>query len=452
MIDQLTGVSLPLSTWESQVLPARLPDYSPATLDGLFAAGELSWTGHGRLGSDDGWVRLHLAGALPLGVDAEEVERAADSLESGSVPARVLDLLRSSPGALRHGEILKALADQSEAVPPTAVTEALWDLAYSTLITNDSFAALRTHALGPAPRSGARRAGRSRPASRRGAARLSAAMMRTGTSSPSELAEVTGPASTGRWSAVRVAPVDASARAAAIATLLLDRHGVVTRGAMDVEAIPGSFAAVYRVLSALEENGSCRRGYFVDGLGASQFAPSEAVDLLRDRDREREARSRGNASGQHPGSGELGGPAGRLGHGGAADPSSFTVLAATDPANPYGAALPWPALPIEPPDGVTVRPARRAGAIVVLHDGAVAAFVDKGGKHLLWWAGEQETPEVAAQVVRAIAEDAVLASLAIERVSGRPISAEQSIPVVEALVAAGCYRSPRSVRLRAGGR
>ena len=128
------------------------------------------------------------------------------------------------------------------------------------------------------------------------------------------------------------------------------------------------------------------------------------------------------------------------------------MLAATDPANPYGAALPWPALPIEPPDGVTVRPARRAGAIVVLHDGAVAAFVDKGGKHLLWWAGEQETPEVAAQVVRAIAEDAVLPSLAIERVSGRPISAEQSIPVVEALVAAGCYRSPRSLRLRAGGR
>lgn len=277
-------------------------------------------------------------------------------------------------------------------------------------------------------------------------------MMRTGTSSPSELAEVTGPAGTGRWSAVRVAPVDASARAAAIATLLLDRHGVVTRGAMDVEAIPGSFAAVYRVLSALEENGSCRRGYFVDGLGASQFAPSEAVDLLRDRDREREARSRGNVAGHYPSAGEQGGPVVRRGDESAGLASSFTVLAATDPANPYGAALPWPALPIEPPDGVTVRPARRAGAIVVLRDGAVAAFVDKGGKHLLWWAGEQETPEVAAQLVRAVADDAVLPALAIERVSGRPISAEQSIPVVEALVAAGCYRSPRSVRLRAGGR
>src|SRR5699024_3079006 len=105
-----------------------------------------------------------------------------------------------------------------------------------------------------------------------------------GASSPAEL--VTGPSVTGRWSALQLEPVDDTARSAAVATLLLDRHGVVTRGAMGVEDIPGSFAAVYRVLAALEENGSCRRGYFVDGLGASQFAPVEAVDRLRDRDQE----------------------------------------------------------------------------------------------------------------------------------------------------------------------
>ena len=433
VIDQLTGVSLPLSTWEAQVLPARLPDYAASTLDGLFAAGELTWTGHGRLGADDGWIRLHLTDALPLGVDAQEVEHAASALEEGSVAARVLDLLRSSPGALRHGEILRALADDGDAVGPADLTAALWDLAFATLLTNDSFAVLRTHALGPAPRSGARRGGRSRPASRRGAARLSAAMMRTGATTPAELEVAAGPTATGRWSAVRVQPVDASARAAAIATLLLDRHGVVTRGAMDVEAIPGSFAAVYRVLSSLEENGSCRRGYFIDGLGASQFAPTEAVDLLRDRDREQDARSHGNATGTQSG-------------------SSFAVLAATDPANPYGAALPWPVLPVEPPEGVTARPARRAGAIVVLRDGEVAAFVDKGGKHLLWWAGQEASSEVAVQLVRSVAEDALLPALAIERISGRPITAEQNAPVVDALVAAGCYRSPRSVRVRAGGR
>src|SRR5699024_7215150 len=225
---------------------------------------------------------------------------------------------------------------------PQDLHEGLWDLAFTGLVTNDSFEALRSYGRGPAPAPSARTTGRSRTLGRRGAARLSAAMMRQGASSPSEL--VTGPVGAGRWSAVRVEPVDPAARSAALATLLLDRHGVVTRGAMDVEDVPGGFAGVYRVLSVLEENGSCRRGYFVDGLGASQFAPAEAVDLLRDRDREAEAAREAATR-----------------DGTAADPSGGGVavaLAATDPANPYGAALPWPALPIAPPEGATVRPAR----------------------------------------------------------------------------------------------
>src|SRR5699024_10325113 len=176
VVDQLTGVSLPLSAWESQVLPARLPDVTPALLDAAFASGELVWTGHGRLGAEDGWIRLHLAEALPLGLDASALE-------------------------------------------------ALWDLAFSGLITNDSFEARRSYSRGPASSRGSRAAGRSRPLTRRGAARLSAAMMRQGAASVSELAE--GPVGAGRWSAVRVEPVDPAARAAALATLLLDRHGVV---------------------------------------------------------------------------------------------------------------------------------------------------------------------------------------------------------------------------------
>ncbi|MGP9693324.1 ATP-dependent helicase [Brachybacterium sp. AOP25-B2-12] len=423
VVDQLAGVSLPLSTWESQILPARLPDFAPSTLDGLFAAGELVWTGHGRLGASDGWIRLHLADALPLGLVAQDVEAAADALEDASVAGRILGLLRASPGALRHGEILTALADTGAAVEPALVTEALWDLAFTALITNDSFQALRSHGLGPAPRRSARSGGRSRPLTRRGAARLSAAMLRTGGPTVADVAA--GPVGAGRWSAVRVAPVDPSARAAALATLLLDRHGVVTRGAMSVEDVPGSFAAVYRVLSTLEEAGQCRRGYFVDGLGASQFAPTEAVDRLRDLHREAEA-----------GRGE----------------ETLLVLAATDPATPYGAALPWPPLPLDPPDGTTVRPARRAGALVVLRGGEVAAFVDRGGKSLLWFAAAEHTEDVAAMLVRAVTEDAVLPQLAIEKISGRPIADVEVAPVVAALEGAGCYRSPRSVRVRAGGR
>ena len=436
VVDQLAGVSLPLSAWESQVLPARLPDLTPAMLDAAFAAGELVWTGHGRLGADDGWIRLHLADALPLGLDADALEEAAAAVPADSAAGAVLDLLRGTPGALRHGEILTALAADGEGPAPPDLHEALWELAFQGLVTNDSFETLRSFGRGPARsgRGGGRgAAGRSRSLSRRGAGRLSAAMMRQGATSVSEL--VTGPVGAGRWSAVRVEPVDPSARAAALATLLLDRHGVLTRGAMDVEDVPGGFAAVYRVLSVLEENGSCRRGYFVDGLGASQFAPVEAVDQLRDRERETET--------DRPGEEDAVGPSAE---------APTIALAATDPANPYGAALPWPPLPLAPPEGRTVRPARRAGALVLLSGGEVSAVVDKGAKHLLWWADETATPALAEQLVRAIAEDARLPRLRIERINGHGIDTAPVAAIGEALVAAGCYRSPRSIRLRAGDR
>ncbi|ATG51667.1 ATP-dependent helicase [Brachybacterium vulturis] len=433
VVDQLAGVSLPLSAWETQVLPARLPEMTPALLDAAFAAGELVWTGHGRLGRDDGWIRLHLADALPLGLDAEVLEEAAAELPAGTPAARILTLLRGTPGALRHGEILTALASDGDAVEPAALQEALWDLAFRALITNDSFEALRSYGRGPAPSRTSRSGARSRPLTRRGAARLSAAMMRQGAASVSDL--VPGPVGAGRWSAVRVDGVDPAARAAALATLLLDRHGVVTRGAMDVEDIPGGFAAVYRVLATLEENGACRRGYFVDGLGASQFAPVEAVDRLRDRDQEATSAqlTEQAASGSSAGTATI-------------------ALASTDPANPYGAALSWPPLRIPPPAGATVRPARRAGALALLTGGQLGAVVDKGAKQLLWWAEETATPALATQLVRAIAEDSRLPQLRIERINGHPIDSAPVAAVGEALVAAGCYRSPRSIRLRAGDR
>ncbi|WP_341855705.1 hypothetical protein [Brachybacterium sp. GPGPB12] len=392
VVDQLAGVSLPLSAWESQVPPARSPEVTPALLDAAFASGELVWTGHGRLGADDGWIRLHLADALPLGLDADALEEAADALPDGALASRILALLAHHPGrgaARRDPHRAGRRRGGGAAAGPArgAVGPRLHGPGHQRLLRG-----ARSYGRGPAKAPSARTTTRSRGLGRRGAARLSAAMMRQSASSPSEL--VTGPVGAGRWSAVRVEPVDPAARAAALATSLLDRHGVVTRGAMDVEDVPGGFAAVYRVLAALEENGSRRRGYFVDGLGASQFAPAEAVDLLRDRDREAEAGR------------DAEGP-----DGGGAGPSAEAVavaLAATDPANPYGAALPWPALSITPPEGVTARPARRAGALVLLRDGHVQAYVDKGGKHLLWWADEEATPEAAAQLVRAIAEDSRL--------------------------------------------
>src|SRR5699024_1162163 len=136
-------------------------------------------------------------------------------------------------------------------------------------------------------------------------------------------------------------------------------------------------------------------------------------------------------------------------------PSAYDAtiaLAATDPASSYGAALSWPPLPIPPPEGATARPARRAGALVLLTGGKVTAFVDKGAKHLLWWADGPATPDLAAQLVRAVAEDSRLPQLRIERINAHPIGAAEVTAIGEALVAAGCYRSPRAIRLRAGDR
>nr|WP_259557200.1 ATP-dependent helicase [Brachybacterium sillae] len=440
-IDQLAGVTLPMSVWESQVLPARVRDMSPGLLDGLLASGEVSWTAHGRLGTRDAHIRLHLTEALPLSLDPEQLAAAEAGLDPEGLPARVLTLLRSTPGALRAGEIQQALHETSEDPPTgTAIGEALTELALASLVTCDSLALPRQwvtgHGIGAAGGGAARttapsRAG-ARRLSRRGAARLSAAVLRDpslaaggGVGGPAAADRASGGGiGSGRWSAVRVDPLEPGARSVALATLLLDRHAILTRGAFTVEDIPGSFAAVYRTLAAMEDSGAVRRGYFLDGLGASQFAATEAVNRLRDAERElRDTHRR---------------PTG-------------TVLATTDPANPYGAALPWPELPQDAPGSAAApHPARRAGALVVLVDGRPAAVVDRGGKSLLWWADAEHTALTARLLVEAVGRRAVLPRLSVERINGAPLDSPAAAEIVEQLQAAGAYRSPRSLRVRAG--
>src|SRR6185369_5843866 len=144
---------------------------------------------------------------------------------------------------------------------------------------------------------------------------------------------------------------NATRRATVLAETLLERHGVLTRGAVMAEGTTGGFAAVYPVLAAMEERGAARRGYFVEGLGAAQFALPGAVDRLRGGTEHRDA----------------------------------LVLAATDPANPYGAALPWPERVIDAGDGERAghRAGRKAGALVVTVDGDLALYVERGGRTLL---------------------------------------------------------------------
>jgi len=224
---------------------------------------------------------------------------------------------------------------------------------------------------------------------------------------------------------------DQTVRAHALALTLLDRHGVLTRGAVAAERITGGFAAVYPVLRAMEEAGQCRRGYFVEGLGGAQFALPGAVDRMR------ALAARGVWGDGSPQS--RGAPGGR-------PPGPALVLAAADPAQPYGAALPWPDRP-----GETVsshRPGRKAGALVVLVDGSLVLYVERGGRTLLSWTDDPERLATSAVALAAAVRDGALGRLTVERADGERAGGDS--PLTQALEAAGFRPTPRGLRLRAG--
>ncbi|MGX5682121.1 Lhr family ATP-dependent helicase, partial [Schumannella luteola] len=386
VIEQLAGVPLPASSWESLVLPARLANYSPAWLDELTVTGEVVWSGSGSLPGGDGWVSLHLADSAPLTL-AEPLGEETTELQR--------DIL----GALAGGGayFFRQLGAAVGSTDDKALNAALWELVWAGLITNDSFAPLRSSLGGPARPS---RAPRTR--SYRG---RSLAVAQSGP-----------PTGAGRWSLLPLAEPDSTVRAKATAELLLDRHGVVTRGAVVSEGIRGGFGLVYKVLSGFEEQGRARRGYFVDGLGAAQFATGATVDRLRGFSIDSEAVPARDA----------------------------VTLAATDPASPYGAALPWPVSTAAPEDGKGHRPGRKAGALVVLVDGSLALFVEKGGKSVLSFTADPEVLRVASESLVATARRA-RASLKVQRIDG-----EFSVgsPIGEALVEAGFAPTPQGLRLR----
>jgi ATP-dependent Lhr-like helicase len=232
------------------------------------------------------------------------------------------------------------------------------------------------------------------------------------------------PSAAGRWSLLPDREPDATRRAHASAEGLLERHGIVTRGAVTSERVPGGFAGVYKVLAAFEDSGRCRRGYFVATLGAAQFGIPGAVDRLR---------SLAPDLGAAPG----------------AERTAVT-LAATDPANPYGAALPWPER-VGGVDGAGPRPGRKAGALVVLVDGAPTVYVERGGRTLLTFTPD---PDLLGPGVRALAtavRQGALGKITVERVDGKAIlgRGEQRSALRQALEEAGFIATPRGLRLRA---
>ncbi|WP_149083508.1 MULTISPECIES: ATP-dependent helicase [Microbacterium] len=386
VIEQFAGVPIPASAWESLVLPSRVRDYAPAMLDELTAAGEVIWSGHGTLPGRDGWVSLHPADLAPFTLPDPDAEVAAESLE-----ARLLSALAAG-GAYFAAQLKEMTGAENE----QSVLEALWSLTWSGHVTNDTFAPIRSLLTGG---SQAHKVKRRAPRARtyRGMSLTRAAPRPTSIG--------------GRWSLLPEVETDPARRATVTAGLLLDRYGVVTRGAVQSEGVPGGFAQAYRVLAGFEEAGHCRRGYVIEKLGAAQFAASATVDRLRT-------------------------------YAGLADPPprKAVTLAATDPANPYGAALGWPKL-----EGVSHRPGRKAGGLVVLVDGALVLSLERGGRTVLCFTDDEEVLQAAAADLATTARERRLDTLTVEKVNGEGV---YGTILGRALQEAGFVQTPRGFTLR----
>ncbi|PZS33986.1 MAG: hypothetical protein DLM58_06660 [Pseudonocardiales bacterium] len=410
VVEQLAGVPLPASALESLILPSRVADYSCALLDELTLSGEVLWTGAGALAGNDGWVVLAPAELAPLVMRPDDPDSAgtADDVDGA--------LERSIRAALTGDQALfyRGLADRVAATHGVAsddeISAAVWALVWGGTLTNDTLAPVRA-LLG----SGSRTAHARRPRAPRSRYGRYSGLAAPGGSPP---VRPSPPAMGGRWSATPPRESDPTRRALAAADVLLDRYGLVTRGSVAGERVQGGFAAVYPVLKSAEESGRARRGYFVDGLGAAQFALPGAVDRLRAEARPADLR----------------------------EPSPTLVLAATDPANPYGAALAWPAAP--PAEGARRghQPARKAGALVVLVDGGCVIYVERGGRTLLSFTDDVTGLQPAADALALAVRDGALGKLQVERADGAPIV---SSPLGDALEAAGFRPTPRGLRLRA---
>lgn len=319
VLEQLAGVRLPASAWESHILPSRVGDYTPEMLDELTSGGEIAIVGAGKAGARDPWIML-----LPTDYAAQlmpQVEPPVLSLTQ----QQVLDTIGRGGGYL-FTDLLEPTTTSEE------LREAMWDLVEAGFLSPDSFAPIRARLAGGKTAHRARR-------------RPSRSRVRSGRTS---FANLTPPDMAGRWAATPAPDNDATRRSLAFGEAWLDRYGVVTRGSVVAEDVLGGFALAYKTLSGFEESGKAMRGYLIDGLGASQFSTPATIDRLR---------------GYQDSDDVVGWPSG------AREPLVH-VLAATDPANPYGAALPWP----------EQGPTRSAGAMVVLIDGLLAAHITRGGK------------------------------------------------------------------------
>jgi ATP-dependent Lhr-like helicase len=357
-VESLQGYPIPASVLESEVLPARIEGYRRSDLDALASAGEIVWTGVEPLGDRDGRVALYLTDSLPLLI------RDASPDPLSSLEARIVETL-----AARGASFFASIAADIGGFP-AELADALWSLVWKGIVTNDTFLALRSYIRPP------KESRRPRFRSRR----------------------TTPPGTEGRWALVPRGLRSPTERTAATAQQVLMRHGIVTRDLIGSEGLTGGFAAIYPVLRTMEEAGKLRRGYFVEGIPATQFTIPAAIDLLR--------------ASREPDSAR-----------------QSLQLSAVDPANPYGVTLSWPAI-----EGATFT--RSAGAKVILVDGRLGAYLSRGGKQLIVDLPDDEPDRsrVGSEVARILAAPVSAGqqrAILITEVNGRPTSDHPLRPYLE---------------------
>jgi ATP-dependent Lhr-like helicase len=386
VIEQLQGAPIAASLLETEILPARLDPYNPGDLDAVTAAGEMTWAGIEQIGDRDGRIALFLAGG------ADRLLPPPTTLKLDAREQAIVEYL-ATHGASFFGPLHEAAGGGY----PGGTVDALWNLVWQGLVTNDTWHPLRAFTQPAAPRRAERDASPA-PKSRR----------------------LVPPSAEGRWSLVRLRPGDPDPTQwlTAAAQQLLTRYGVLTRESVATDNLPGGFSAIYPVLKTMEEKGRIRRGYFVAGLGATQFALPGALDLLRSLRHPvpRPAQSAASRS-----------DAGNDDEDALNDDAEVLVLAATDPANPYGSTLRWPAVPGSDDRRAGRGPTRSIGPSVVLVDGSLAAYLGRGDRQLFVWLPEVE-PELSrvgksvarALIARARSGGDSPRGMLIEQIDGEP--------------------------------
>ncbi len=403
VIEQLGGVALPATVWEQQVLPARVRDYTPVMLDALIASGEVVWAGHARGGDDDAWVSLHLQESA-----SESLPPLQDASLS-SLQQAIISVL-SDGGAYFARALAQRVAHQG-GDDADAFHAALWALVWQGRITCDLWTPLRALGGDKQPRPRATTALRRRRGFR-------GVMMHDAISSPSGPApaalprvQLTAATAAGRWSLLQRDAISETTRAVALAEALLDRHGVVTRGAAMAEDVVGGFPAIQQVYRGMEDTGRVLRGRFVEGLGGAQFAERFTIDRLR------ELADRSN------------------------DAVAPVALSVVDPANPYGTVVPWPK------HATGTRPVRRPGAWVVIGAGGLQMYLTQGGRSLLSYVDTEaadagELLNVAARALATALRRNPRLRFTLELIDEVPVGRGR---VTDALRAAGFRNAPRGL-------